>query len=188
MQNETSRETEFEGVYILYFARMKRFACHYVLSEEDAENIVQDVFSDLWEKWELLGGKQNHFAYLLLAVKNRCIDLLRRRIVSRTAMDKIQKDATIEFKMQIQALESFAPQSYEEDDLMEILKKAIDELPNQCREVFLKSKIEGKKHKEIAEEMQISVNTIETQMGIAYKKLRDRLKDLFPIVFLFLPF
>ena len=61
----------------------------------------------------------------------------------------------------------------------------IDSLPERCREIFLKSKIEGKKQKEIAEEMNISINTVETQMGIAYKKLRNELKDYFPL-FIFL--
>ena len=63
----------------------------------------------------------------------------------------------------------------------------MNSLPGKCREIFLKSKIEGKKQKEIAEEMNISINTVETQMGIAYKKLRSELKDYFPL-FVFLYF
>ena len=72
-----------------------------------------------------------------------------------------------------------------EDDVEQLLSKVIDSLPERCREIFLKSKIEGKKQKEIAEEMNISINTVETQMGIAYKKLRNELKDYFPL-FIFL--
>ena len=74
---------------------------------------------------------------------------------------------------------------FEKDDVEQLLSKVIDSLPERCREIFLKSKIEGKKQKEIAEEMNISINTVETQMGIAYKKLRNELKDYFPL-FIFL--
>lgn len=73
----------------------------------------------------------------------------------------------------------------EEKSIEQILSKAIDALPEKCREIFIKNKIEGKKQKEIAMELNISVNTVETQMGIAYKKLKTELKDYFPL-FLFL--
>ena len=66
-----------------------------------------------------------------------------------------------------------------------IVNSILNGLSERCREIFLKSKIEGKKQKEIAEEMNISINTVETQMGIAYKKLRNELKDYFPL-FIFL--
>jgi RNA polymerase sigma-70 factor (ECF subfamily) len=64
----------------------------------------------------------------------------------------------------------------------EIITKAIDALPEKCREIFVKSRLEGKKQKEIAEEMNISINTIETQMGIAYKKLKAKLKNYLPLM------
>ena len=73
----------------------------------------------------------------------------------------------------------------EEESIEQILSKAIDALPEKCREIFIKNKIEGKKQKEIAAELNISINTVETQMGIAYKKLKTELKDYFPL-FLFL--
>ena len=141
---------DFEQIYLSYFSKMKRFAREYVLSDEDAENIVQDVFLDFWEKKELLPLPINILAYLFTSIKNRCIDFLRHKIVQK-----------------------------------EVENKIIDSLPERCREIFLKSKIEGKKQKEIAEEMNISINTVETQMGIAYKKLRNELKDYFPL-FIFL--
>ena len=65
--------------------------------------------------------------------------------------------------------------------------KAINSLPEKCREIFIKNKIEGKKQKEIALELNISINTIESQMAIAYKKLRVELKDVLQL-FVFLYF
>ena len=70
----------------------------------------------------------------------------------------------------------------EEKDIETILNNAILSLPERCREIFIKSKIEGKKQKEVALELNISVNTVETQIGIAYKKLREELKDYYPLL------
>ena len=67
----------FEDVYVTYFSRMKYFAMEYVLSEEDAENIVQDVFTELWERRDLLVFNINQVAFLFTSIKNKCIDFLR---------------------------------------------------------------------------------------------------------------
>ena len=87
--------------------------------------------------------------------------------------------------MKYYSLEHFDLDILEEKSIEQILSKAIDALPEKCREIFIKNKIEGKKQKEIAMELNISVNTVETQMGIAYKKLKTELKNYFPL-FLFL--
>lgn len=94
-----------------------------------------------------------------------------------------------EYRLTLQAkyysLEYLDLDILEEESIEQILSKAIDALPKKCREIFIKNKIEGKKQKEIAAELNISINTVETQMGIAYKKLKTELKDYFPL-FLFL--
>ncbi|MDD4592438.1 MAG: sigma-70 family RNA polymerase sigma factor, partial [Parabacteroides sp.] len=70
---------------------------------------------------------------------------------------------------------------FSDDNIEEVINKAVDSLPEKCREIFIKSKIEGKKQKEIAQELDLSINTIETQMEIAYKKLKIELKDFLPL-------
>ena len=94
-----------------------------------------------------------------------------------------------EYRLTLQAkyysLEYLDLDILEEESIEQILSKAIDALPEKCREIFIKNKIEGKKQKEIAAELNISINTVETQMGIAYKKLKTEVKDYFPL-FLFL--
>lgn len=156
------------------------------MSDEDAENIVQDVFLDFWEKKELLPlSTINLPAYLFTSIKNRCIDFLRHKIVQKEAEDKIQEEYRLTLQMKYYSLEELNEGIFEKEDVEQLLSKVIDSLPEKCREIFLKSKIEGKRQKEIAEEMNISINTVETQMGIAYKKLRNELKDYFPL-FVFL--
>lgn len=164
---------------------MKHFAKEYVLSDEDAENIVQDVFLELWEKKEILSLQINIIAYLFTAIKNRCIDLLRRRLLAKETADKLQEEHQLTLRLKFDSLEAFDNNLFNENDIEQIITRAIDALPDKCREIFIKSKIEGMKQKDIAVEMNISINTIETQMGIAYKKLKIELKDYLPL-FLFL--
>lgn len=72
----------FDQLYLLYYPRLVRFSKEYVLSEEDAENIVQDVFLIIWEQKHELSHIQNIPSYLFRLTKNKCIDFLRRKIIS----------------------------------------------------------------------------------------------------------
>lgn len=161
---------------------MKCFACEYVLSEEDAENIVQDVFTELWEKKELLTYNINLVAFLFTSIKNRCIDHLRHNIVVREAVNQMQEEYQITLKVKLASLELFDQSLLSEQDIEKIISEVINSLPEKCREIFIKSKIEGKKQKDIAAELNISLKTVENQMNIAYKKLKSELKDFLPLL------
>ena len=175
----------FERIYIRYYSRMKRFAREYVVSNEDAENILQDIFMDFWEKREVYLKHANLTAYLFVSVKNKCIDYLRRKVREQKATDRLQKEYILALKINLDSLEALDEGIFEEDDVKGIIYKAINSLPDKCREIFIMSKMQGKKQKDIAEELNISVNTVETQMGIAYKKLKVELKNLYSLLFLF---
>ena len=94
----------FEEIYVSWFSRMKYFALEYVVSEEDAENIVQDVFTELWEKKEILAYDVNLVALLFTSIKNRCIDLLRHRIVVKEAVNLIQEEYQATLRMKLASL------------------------------------------------------------------------------------
>lgn len=172
----------FESIYLAYFSKLKYFAKVYVVSEEEAENIVQDVFADLWEKKEALTMYTNLIAYLFTSVKNRCLNYLRHQVVSQNAATQIQESHLLALRASLNSLEAFDQQIFSEDDLSKILESALSTLSDRCRQIFLMNKIEGKKQREIAAELNISVNTVETQMSIAYKKLRTELKDFLPLL------
>ncbi len=186
MSIDTKNRTEFEKIYVAHYARMKRFAQEYVIREEDAENIVQDVFLDLWEQNLLLLSHTNLFAYLFTALKNRCIDFLRHKTIVQNTAEKLQDDYMKALQMKFQSLEAFDEQLFSEPDIETVIQSAIESLPEKCREIFILHKIEGKKQKAIAQELNISINTVENQMAIAYKKLKEILKDHFSLlIFLF---
>lgn len=71
---EQRENIKFEDIYLSYFSKMKHFATEYVISDEDAENIVQDVFVELWENKEMLNMHMNLIAYLFTTIKNKCLN------------------------------------------------------------------------------------------------------------------
>lgn len=168
---------KFEDIYLSYFSKMKYFALEYVIREEDAENIVQDVFTELWEKKEMLSMHINLVAYLFTTVKNRCLNHLRHKTIVQETATLIQEEYLITLRMNLNSLEAFDQNLFSDQDIEKLITCALDSLSPKCREIFVMSKIEGKKQKQIAAELNISINTVETQIGIAYKKLRTELKE-----------
>ena len=177
---------DFEQFYITWYSRAKYFAREYVHSESDAENIIQDVFLHLYERRDLMDAYTNLTAYIFTSIKNRCLDYLRKWVLEQETAQGVQDEFEMELRMKYDTLEIFNTQFSDETDIGELLDNALQKLPERCRNIFIMNKLEGKKQKEIAEELNLSINTVESQMGIAYKKLREELKDCLPLfIFLF---
>jgi len=171
---------DFSDIYLTYYSKLIRFAKEYVLVNEEAENIVQDVFLRLWERQDNNYLIENMNAYLFRLVKNKCLDHLRHKISAEKCNRRVQDSFEIEMNLKIQSLDRFDDSYLLENKIEEILSDAINGLPPKCREIFLSSRIEGLKYREISERFNISVNTVENQMSIALKKLRIKLKDHLP--------
>lgn len=182
MQSVSEYKIQFEKAYINYYARMIRFAQEYVIREEDAENIVHDIFTEIWEKKIDFPAQQNFSSYVFVMLKNKCIDFLRRKATEREIITQIQDEYMQLLKLKFESLEALNNKLLAEPDIDSTIQKAIESLPEKCRQIFVMNKIEGKKQKNIAEELNISINTVESQMAIAYKKLKEELKDLTPLL------
>jgi RNA polymerase sigma-70 factor (ECF subfamily) len=162
-----------EGIYMKYSRKMVRFACEYVVSKDDAEDIVQNVFMELLERRLFFAELAALETYLFTAVKNRSLNHLRDKLIKQKASEHIQEEYIYEMKANINSLESFDEELFADEKAIRELRMAIDILPDICKKILLMSKIEGKKQKVIAEELNISINTVESQIGIAYRKLRS---------------
>ncbi len=173
---------DFESFYITWYSRVKYFARDYVLSEEEAENITQDVFLELYQKKDIMDLHINLVAYLFTSVKNKCINCLRRKLLEQEAAVRMQEEFELSFRMKFDSLEAFDVDELSEENIKDIIEKALQTLPDRCREIFVLSKLQGKKQKEIAEELNISVKTVESQITIAYKKLKEELKNHLPLL------
>lgn len=177
MHTLSTYKAQFEEVYLSFFSRMKRFARQYVIHEEDAENIVQDIFFELWEKQLEFTSFVNLNGFLFMILKNRCIDFLRRKTLEQQAAEEMQSEYVRTLKLKFESLEALDNKILNESNIDTIIQNAIESLPEKCREIFVMNKLEGKKQKTIAHELNISINTVESQMAIAYKKLKEALKD-----------
>ena len=142
------------------------------------QRIVHDVFLTLWERKEEIEISFTLTTYLFTLVKNRCLNFLRHKLIEEEYNSQMKE----ELGFKLYALEAFDYSYQSEEELQEIIRRALDTLPERCREIFIKSRIEGLKYKEISDELGISVNTVENQMVTALKKLRVALKDYLPLL------
>lgn len=172
---------DFSKVYSIYFPKLVRFAREFVLSTEDAENIIQDIFIYLWEHQEILSTLSNLNAFLFVLVKNRCIDFIRQQKMIERKREEFDVVLDKELQLKMYALQQFDENALSTDDVEKIINKAVDSLPEKCREIFILSRMEGLKYREIADRLNISTKTVENQMNTALKKLRVELKDYLPL-------
>jgi RNA polymerase sigma-70 factor, ECF subfamily len=151
----------FKELFELHYRPLTVFALDYVGDLETARDIVQNVFVKLWEIRQTLLINKCAKAYLYQCVKNSCLNYSKSRF-RRTVL-------TIELPVQI--LEDDALNRIIAVESLELIYKAIENLPEKCREIFKLSRIKQLKHSEIAQKLNITEKTIENQISIAIKKL-----------------
>ncbi len=166
----------FRETYFTYYPKLVRFATEFVVLKEDAENITQDVFMDLWERQDSLDHVENMNAYIFRLVKNRCLDHLKHKLSEEKYAATMQDD--FEFGLKQQSLDRLNADIVSMENLENQIMAAINSLPEKCNEIFILSRFEGLKYKEISERLGISVNTVENQMSIALRKLKSKLKTV----------
>jgi RNA polymerase sigma-70 factor (ECF subfamily) len=170
-------EATFEGVYKHFIRPLHVYAISILRDEDTAKGMVQNVFLKLWERRERLEFSGSIKAYLYGAVYNECLNNLRhqkikvnhQQHVMHTTKDNAEEGTGMELL-----------------DLKEKLQQAMNELPEKCRMVFQLSRFEDLKYKEIADQLGISIKTVENQMGKALKTLRLKLVDYLPLVIWFI--
>jgi len=167
---------EYEKVYAMYFPKLVRFCQAYLLSPEEAENLVQDIFLYLWEHSELLDTLNNKNAFFFAMAKNRCIDYLRKQTQIQDRQHPLSELEEKELKLNLYSLQAFDESKISETEIEDIVQNAINSLPERCREIFILSRIQGLRHKQIAKKLNITVNTIESQIAIALRKLKHELR------------
>ena len=165
---------EIEELFKSYFGPLCSFAQKYVKDHDSAKEIVHDVFINLWEKRDELHMKSSLKSYLFKSVHNRCLNYLR---------DQKKFDQNELSEENISAYGSVAYTDHlEEAELQQKINQALDFLPEKCREIFILSRFEELKYKEIAGRLNVSVKTVETQMSKALKILREKLTEYLKLI------
>lgn len=164
-------ERAFEYFFRKYVKVLHAYALGFLKEKEEAEDVVQEVFIYLWEHREELRDVEGLEGYLKRAVWNRCVNVRKREETRRRHEQEMRNDVPE------------ADDWLEEKELKETrerLLEALEELPERCREIFKMSALEGMKYREIAERLDVTENTVKTQVKLGYKRMREvaaRLKD-----------
>lgn len=178
-------EAAFEVIYKRYVPRLFYFVHEYVPSRDIVENIIQDTLMTLWDKRSTLTDNTNLGAYLFTVAKNNCLYKLRDQRYKQKLFESTDVDEA-ELTLNLEALTVLDTSLLTFMEIEQIIETTMDQLPPQCRTVFKLSRFEGKKNKEIAEELCISIKAVEGHVSKALKLFRTTLKDYMPIIaFLF---
>lgn len=162
------------------------FANSYIRDWTVAEDIYVEAMMQYWEKRHELPSDTNIPAYILTSVKNRSLNLLRHLNVRTEAEEHLFNHNARELNFRISSLESCDPSELFTIEMREIIRRTLNELPEQTRAIFYKSRFENKTNREIAEKLDINVKTVEYHIAKSLKLFRSRLKDYLPLlVFLF---
>ena len=160
----------FESLFYLLNTQLIRFCMMYIHQTEAAEEIVSDVFVKCWLNRKSLLDIQNLDTYLFVAVKNQSLNYLKKY----SHIHLVQIEDTNELKF----VNTFNPQEeLEKKELIFKIEQSIEALPQQCRIIFRLIKEDGLKYKEVAEILDISPRTVQTQLFRAVKKLSVSLSD-----------
>jgi RNA polymerase sigma-70 factor (ECF subfamily) len=171
--------SSFETIY----KRIFHFTLQYLRNEEACSNIIQDVFSSLWDNKEKLAIETNLNAWLFTVTKNMCLKFIRDLKTDKRYLDKL---AGQRMDLNYDALTSLSTSSIDFEEIERIIQRTLNSLSPQCRRAFEMSRFDEKKYSEIAQEMQIAQKTVETHISNALKIFRLALKDYLPlIIFLF---
>lgn len=166
----------FEFIYKNYFKPLTRYASQFV-SIEEAENLVQETMTWLWENKGDIDKNRSLQAFLYTIVKNRCLNSISHNQVRRKVFENIIKESTIQYEL------------YEDSENSAIIKQykeLLKSMPSKFQEAFLLNREAKLTHNEIADKLSVSPQTVNYRISQALKYLRNGLSDFLLILILFL--
>lgn len=162
-------ESGFDFFFRTYYKALVFFARQYVKEMAVAEDLVEDAFINVWGKREKMETETGLKNYLYKSVFHGCLRWIERRqstVHSLTALKSL-----------CETEEKDCSEGMIRAEMLRLLREGIEGLPEQCRKVFVKLFIEGKSVKEAAEELKVTISTVNNQKARGVKLLRERLRD-----------
>ncbi|MGQ1889286.1 RNA polymerase sigma-70 factor [Thermophagus sp. OGC60D27] len=173
----------FGILYNTYSERLYYFSMHYLNDREASRDILQDVFSEIWEKREKCTEIRNLSSWLFTICKNTCLKKIDHLKVQQKHNDHLKVRQLAIVQNSLNQLDT-SPMIF--DEINKILNHTLKKLPEKTRIIFELSRFKDKRHSEIADELNISVKSVEAHITKALKVLRIALKNYIPfILFLF---
>ena len=171
-------EAAFEQVFKTNYKSLHVYAFTMLKDDAVAEEMVQNVFFKLWERTENLTITGSVEAYLYKAVHNESLNYLKHL--------KVRKEHQLYVSHRMKGENESAARKLRVKELEVRLNQALNDLPEQCRTIFQLSRFEELRYREIADRLNISVKTVENQMGKALRILRTKLVDFLVLILLFM--
>lgn len=162
----------FRSFFDSNYSDMVNYCYKITRNEVIAEEVVQEVLINLWERREAIQLKAALLPYVYSAIKKRSINFLKNELPKQQAQVDVADAEGMAFAG------SFPEDPQNTDQLEKFITKAVHELPEKCREIFILSRYAGLTYSEIADELQISTKTVENQITIALRKLRASLEPV----------
>lgn len=163
-------KSSYQIIFERYYAPLVRYAVLYVKDKDNAEEVVQDYFYQLWIKKENLNISSSLKSYLYTSIRNCSLNYIRG---NKDHLD-IQEELN-QFELVSEAHEH---SEIDLDIIKRQVKSAVDSLPEKCKVIFKLSRYEELTYKQISEKLKLSPKTVENQMGIALRKMREKLNPL----------
>lgn len=175
----------FDRLFGEYRPRFIRFAVSYVTDAAVAEDLVMESFMAAWERRALLSEK-SFPPYVLVIVRNKCLNHLRSRQVRLRAEEDLNSHRARLLELRVSTLEACEPAQLFSDEARRLVDETLARLPERTREIFQRSRFRGESYKEIAASMGTTVKSVEFEVSKAMKSLRVSLRDYLPLFCLFL--
>lgn len=186
MGESRTQMSHFATLFETYKEPFTMFANSYIRDIVVAEDIYVEAMMQYWEKRPLLPADTNIPAYILTTVRNKALNYLRHLDVKTEVEEHLFTHNTRELNFRITSLEACEPTDLFTEEMKQIICRTLAELPEQTRQIFFKSRYENKTNREIAEELGVSIKTVEFHITKALKVFRIKLKDYLPLILVFI--
>jgi RNA polymerase sigma-70 factor, ECF subfamily len=176
-------QRSYEFVFKNYYSNLCKYARNIVHNEATAEDLVMDVFAKIWDDGSSITISSSISGYLYQSVHNHCLNYLTRK---RRRFSELNSETIEQLNILTPADASFDPfEGMNMDELSVRIEQSIKSLPEECRKIFVLSRTEELSHKEIANQLGLSENTIKVQIYRALIKLRALLREYLPVLLFF---
>jgi RNA polymerase sigma-70 factor, ECF subfamily len=162
-------QTAFELLFRFYYPGLVTFVSQIILDRDEAEEIVQDFFVNLWTSRKSIHQATSLKSYFFVSVKNRAFNYLKKEQIREKTLGQLKELVENDFL--------FQPDLFVESELQQQIALAMEKLPVRTREIFMMSRFKGLSNDEIATQLELSKRTVETQISNALKILREGLKN-----------
>ena len=171
----------FKDVFRVLYPRLKGYCKLFVPDDNKVEDLIQETFITLWEKRNSIKTDRSIESYLFVILRNNCLNYLRNEKLEKTTFSvNLEEVSELQYLYQIDFLGK--EEKSLEEQLVESFQQVVNELPDKMKLVFTQCKIEGRKQKEVAEEMGISLKMVEKHIAKAKEQIKNKLINQYPML------